>query len=88
MSFITAIIVLSILKLTYTLGEFISAKRLKLPVEKFIVGLDWGKPLLDKKINDINFLIYGVDFYNIKKDLIKKQNALLKKKDSLVLAVL
>lgn len=60
MSFITAIIVLSILKLTYTLGEFISAKRLKLPVEKFIVGIDWGKPLLDKKINDIDFLIYPI----------------------------
>lgn len=60
MSFITAIIVLSILKLTYTIGEFISAKRLKLPIEKFIIGIDWGKPLFDKKINDINFLIYPI----------------------------
>lgn len=60
MSFIIAIIILSILKLTYTIGQFISAKRLNLPVEKFIVGIDWGKPLFNKKINDIEFLIYPI----------------------------
>lgn len=62
MSFIIAIIVLSILKLTFTIGRFIAAKRLKLPVEKFVVGIDWGKPLFAKKFNDTELVIYPLFF--------------------------
>lgn len=62
MSFIIAIIVLSILKLTFTIGRFIAAKRLKLPVEKFVVGIDWGKPLFAKKFNETEFIIYPLFF--------------------------
>lgn len=58
MSFIIAIIVLSILKLTFTIGRFIAAKRLKLPVEKFVIGIDWGKPVFAKKFNDTELIIY------------------------------
>lgn len=58
MSFIIAIIVLSILKLTFTIGRFIGAKRLKLPVEKFVIGIDWGKPIFAKKFNDTELVIY------------------------------
>ena len=58
MSFIIAIIVLSILKLTFTIGRFIAAKRLNLPVEKFIVGIDWGKPIFAKKFADTELIIY------------------------------
>ena len=60
MSFIIAIVILSILKLTFTIGQFISSKRLNLPVEKFIIGIDWGKPIFDQKINDIIFQIYPI----------------------------
>ena len=60
MSFIIAIIVLSILKLTFTIGRFIAAKRLKLPVEKFVIGIDWGKPVFAKKFNDTELVIYPV----------------------------
>ncbi len=62
MSFIIAIIVLSILKLTFTIGRFIAAKRLNLPVEKFVIGIDWGKPLFARKFNDTELVIYPVFF--------------------------
>ncbi len=62
MSFIIAIIVLSILKLTFTIGRFIAAKRLKLPVEKFVIGIDWGKPVFAKKFNDTELIIYPLFF--------------------------
>lgn len=62
MSFIFAIIVLSILKLTFTIGRFIAAKRLKLPVEKFVIGIDWGKPVFAKKFNDTELIIYPLFF--------------------------
>lgn len=62
MSFIIAIIVLSILKLTFTIGRFIAAKRLKLPVEKFVIGIDWGKPVFAKKFNDTELVIYPLFF--------------------------
>lgn len=60
MSFIIAIIVLSILKLTFTIGRFIAAKQLKLPVEKFVVGIDWGKPIFSKRFNETEFVIYPI----------------------------
>ncbi len=60
MSFIIAIIVLSILKLTFTTGRFIAAKRLNLPVEKFVIGIDWGKPIFAKKFHDTELVIYPV----------------------------
>ncbi len=62
MSFIIAIIVLSILKLTFTIGRFLAAKRLKLPVEKFVIGIEWGKPVFAKKFNDIELIIYPLFF--------------------------
>ncbi len=62
MSFIIAIIVLSILKLTFTIGRFIAAKRLGLPVEKFVIGIDWGKPIFAKKFNDTELVIYPLFF--------------------------
>ena len=62
MSFIITIIVLSILKLTFTIGRFLGAKRLNLPVEKFVVGFEWGKPLFSKKFSDVEFIIYPIFF--------------------------
>lgn len=62
MSFIIAIIVLSILKLTFTIGRFIAAKRLNLPVEKFVIGIDWGKPIFAKRFNGTELVIYPFFF--------------------------
>lgn len=62
MSFIIAIIVLSILKLTFTIGRFIAAKRLKLPVKKFVIGIDWGKPVFARQFNDTELVIYPLFF--------------------------
>ena len=58
MSLFIAIIVLSVLKLTFTIGNFIAAKRLNLPVKQFAIGVDLGKPIFAKKYANTEFVIY------------------------------
>lgn len=62
MTFILTIIILSILKLTFTIGRFIAAKRLNLPVSKFVVGIEWGKPLYQHTIDEVSLIIYPIFF--------------------------
>lgn len=58
MSLLVILIILSIMKLTFTIGQFIAMRRLKLPIDKFIIGIDWGKPIFSKKFNDTELVIY------------------------------
>lgn len=62
MSLLITIIILSIIKLTYTIGQFVASKRLKMPVEKFVIGIDWGKPVFQKKFDDTELVIYPLFF--------------------------
>lgn len=50
------------MKLTYTIGQFIAMRRLKLPVDKFVIGIDWGKPIFNKNFGETELVIYPVFF--------------------------
>lgn len=77
MSILITIIVLSIMKLAYTIGQFIALKRLKLPVDKFVIGIDWGKPIFQKQFDDTELIIYPVFWggYLEKADVTDKKQA-------------
>ena len=77
MSILITIIILSIMKLAYTIGQFIALKRLKLPVDKFVIGIDWGKPVFQKQFDDTELIIYPVFWggYLEKGDITDKKQA-------------
>ena len=77
MSILITIIVLSIIKLAYTIGQFLALRRLNIPVDKFVIGIDWGKPVFQKQFGDTELIIYPLFWggYLEKDDITDKNQA-------------